>query len=119
MYYLSKQKHCDIKLAPESIQVAGVGFAVRKGSDLGPEISRLIRQYKADGTLERLHYKWLHSKCIEENDNQQPESLEIVHFGGVIILSSACIGLVFLIFAMELIVNYFVEKRLRRRNIET
>ena len=48
----------DLELLPERLSVDHYGFAVRKGSPLGPQASAVIERLQRDGTMKAMEKKW-------------------------------------------------------------
>lgn len=48
----------DLELLPERLSVDHYGFAVRKGSSLGPQASAVIERLQRDGTMKAMEKKW-------------------------------------------------------------
>lgn len=62
----------DLKIFPQAVENDQYGFALAKNSPLTPQISALIEEFSADGTLESLQAKWFGADESQKNISVAP-----------------------------------------------
>ena len=103
-YYVHNQKQCLVQLIDDTLFTESYSIAVSKGSDYKDKITKLMRTYKYDGSIDEIKAKWFKLSCkIEEDEMEEFIGLFILFIAGFIVC-----GLILLI---EIILNAVYRRR--------
>lgn len=115
-----QQPDCSIRMVGKTVPDAGYSLAMRKGSTYKNILSQLIRNYKYDGTLERLQMKWFSNNCFDQihGEHRAAEQAGIISFGGLlIIVFGICVLVVPCLFCCELLMRKSYTKKDTSRDL--